>query len=178
MNSRILVGITVLAFGAASLSAQAGPPGHKKGHGYDQARVVKVEPMIERVRYSVPVQQCWNEERAYAPARSDRTGAAIVGGAVGAIVGSAVGRGDTRTVATLGGAALGAAVGSELARKDHRGPRYETVQHCRTRHEQRVEERVTAYRVTYVYNGRRETTRMSYDPGRYVRVAVHVRPLG
>lgn len=181
MNSnKILAGFSALVLGAASFAAQAGP-GPKQGRDQDYARVVRVEPLVQRVRYTVPVQQCWTEERVRGGSGSDRTGAAIVGGALGAIVGNAIGQGDTRRVATLGGAVLGAAVGSELARKDSRhdrGPRHETVQHCRTRHEERFDERIEAYRVTYEYNGRRQVTRLPYDPGRYLRVAVDVRPLG
>lgn len=182
MNNKMLAGFTALVLGVVSVAAQAGP-GRGKGHDRhdhrDYARVVHVEPILERVRYTVPVEQCWVEERAYG-GRGDRTGAAIVGGAVGAIVGNQIGRGDTRRVATVGGALVGAALGSELARNAdrHGGPRHEAVEHCRTRHETRYDERVAAYRVTYVYNGRRETTRMAYDPGRYLRVAVDVRPLG
>jgi uncharacterized protein YcfJ len=37
---------------------------------------------------------------------------------------------------------------------------------------------VSGYRVTYVYDGRRGVTRLPYEPGRYIRVAVDVHPLG
>jgi uncharacterized protein YcfJ len=81
----------------------------------------------------------------------------------------------------VGGAVLGAAVGNEIGkngRHDYREPRYEEVQRCSTRYEERFDERVAGYRVTYDYNGRRQVTRLPYDPGRYLRVAVDVHPLG
>jgi len=78
----------------------------------------------------------------------------------------------------VGGAFVGAVLGSEAARRDARGPRYEEVQRCQTRYEERFDERVAGYRVTYVYDGRRGVTRLPYEPGRYIRVAVDVHPLG
>ena len=38
------------------------------------------------------------------------------------------------------------------------------------------EDRVEGYRVTYEYNGRRQTTQLPYDPGDRIRVRVDVRP--
>jgi len=184
MKTRIL--ISTLALGLAAVSANAlADNGRHRGQDRDRdrdgdyARVVQVEPLMERVRYTVPVEQCWNEEQVRS-GRSD-SGAAIVGGALGAIFGHAIGDGHGRTAATLGGAVIGAAVGNELSKSDSRrdrGPRYEQVQRCRTRYEERFDERVAGYRVTYEYNGRRQVTQLPYDPGRYLRVAVDVHPLG
>ena len=92
-----------------------------------------------------------------------------------------IGDGRGRTAATLGGAVIGAAVGNELSKSDSRRdrrPRYEQVERCRTAYEERFDERVAGYRVTYEYNGRRQVTQLAYDPGRYLRVAVDVHPLG
>lgn len=181
MNSRILATGAVLAL-ALSQAAQA-DPGHGRGQQgrWDRddeayARVIDVEPEYERVRYSVPVEDCWVESRARG--NPDKASAAIVGGAVGALIGNSIGRGEGRRAATLGGAFVGAVLGSESARRESRGPRYEEVQRCQTRYEDRFDERVAGYRVTYVYAGRRGVTRLPYEPGRYIRVAVDVHPLG
>lgn len=187
MNTRIL--LSTLALSVISAAAFADHGRHDKGRhegdrhrGRDSeyARVVRVEPLLERVRYTVPVQQCWTESRVRS-SRSGDPGAAIVGGAIGAILGNAIGDGRGRTAATLGGAVVGAALGNELSRSDGRREyrdRYEQVERCRTHHEERYEERVSSYRVTYEYNGRRQVTQLPYDPGRYLRVAVDVHPLG
>jgi uncharacterized protein YcfJ len=189
MKNRILISAVALAIAAASGTALADNGKHRgdrdRDRGYrdsDYARVVRVEPMVERVRYSVPVEECWTEERVRSGSRSSNAGAAVVGGVIGAILGNNIGHGDGRRAATLGGAVVGAAIGNEVGksdgRRDYRSPRYEEVQHCRTRHEERFEERVSAYRVTYEYNGRRGVTQLPYDPGRRLRVAVDVHPLG
>lgn len=182
MNTRILISAVTLAITAASGSALA-DNGRHRGHDRDRdddyARVVRVEPLIERVRYTVPVEQCWTEERVRSNQRD--AGGALVGGVIGALLGNAIGDGRGRTPATLGGAVIGAAVGNEISKSESRrdrGPRYETVERCRTHYEERFDERVSSYRVTYEYNGRRQVTQLPYDPGRYLRVAVDVHPLG
>jgi len=181
MNSRILASGLVLALAAVSQAALADHDRYGRGRDWDQdrdyARVVAVEPMVERVRYTEPVQNCWVEGRERAPV--NRTGATIVGGAFGALIGNSIGHGDGRRAATIGGAMVGAVLGSEAARNDRRyGPRYDEVQRCETRYEERFDERVSGYRVTYVYNGRQGVTRLPYQPGRYIRVSVDVHPLG
>jgi len=192
MKNTILAGTVALAIAAVSGSALADNGRHNgdRNHGRgnrdaEYARVVRVEPLMERVRYSVPVEQCWNEGRVRDDGYrggSSKAGAAIMGSVVGAIFGNAIGgHGDSRRAATVGGAVLGAAVGNELGkndRRDYREPRYEEVQRCNTRYEERFDERVAGYRVTYDYNGRRQVTQLPYDPGRYLRVAVDVHPLG
>jgi uncharacterized protein YcfJ len=203
MKSKILISAVTLALVAAAGGALADNGRHRgdrgdhgrdysrdygrdynrdHGRGYDYARVLRVEPLVQRVRYSVPVEQCWTEQRVRGGNRSDSTGGAIVGGAVGAILGNTIGRGDGRRAATVGGAVVGAVLGSELARsdgrRDYREPRYEEQQRCRTEYEDRYDERVSGYRVTYEFNGRRQVTQLPYEPGRYLKVAVDVHPLG
>jgi uncharacterized protein YcfJ len=173
MNNKVISGFAALVLGAVSLAAQADSR-HDRGRDHDRhdrgdrrARVVHVEPIFERVRFSVPVEHCWNERDRHVRG-SDRTGAAIVGGAVGAVIGNRIG--DGRGVATVAGAIAGAAIGSELAGDGRREVRYRDVRRCEVRHETRFENRVVAYRVTYVHRGRRDVTRLAYDPGRYVDI--------
>jgi uncharacterized protein YcfJ len=170
MNKKILI---TLVLGAAAATAQAGDRNrprhdHDRGHDRGYAEVVYVEPIHERVRYTVPVEHCWNEERIVnAPDRH-----VIVGTLIGAAIGNHVGEahGD-RALGTVGGALIGAAVGSNIARDrgDYRGRR-ELVRRCEVRHEERWDRQVVAYRVSYVYKGRRDVVRLAYDPGRWYRV--------
>jgi uncharacterized protein YcfJ len=184
MNNRILAGIAALVLGAVSVAAQADGRHDRDNdrdrdrYGHDsrdrdrdrhdrRARVIDVDPIYERVRYTVPVQHCWDERVRYSRG-SDRTGAAIVGGAVGAVIGNRVG--DGRGIATVAGAIAGAALGSELA-GDGRKARSGHVRRCDVRHEERFDRRVVAYRVTYEHRGRRDVARLAYNPGRYIEVA-------
>lgn len=171
-NNRILAVVAALAMGAVSLGAQAGNK-HGRGHGHDHhddrgdrsARVVHVEPIYERVRHVVPVEHCWNERERHVHG-TDRNGAAIAGGVLGAVIGNQVG--DGRGVATVAGAIAGAVIGSEIGRDGRRDVHYRDVRRCEVRRETRFEEHVVAYRVTYVHRGRRDVTRLAYNPGRYI----------
>jgi uncharacterized protein YcfJ len=174
MKNKILAGFAALVLGVASLGAEAGGRHDRddrrgdRGNRNGQARVVHVEPIHERVRFTVPVEHCWNE-RVRHDRRVDRTGALIAGGAVGAVIGNRLG--DGRDLATVVGAIAGAAIGSGLARDgDLRQARHGEVRHCEVRHEERYERRVVAYRVTYELRGRRDVTRLAYEPGRYLTI--------
>lgn len=172
MNNKIIVAFAALALGAGSFAVEAGGRHDRDRHDDhrgNRARVVKVEPIVERVRFSVPVEHCWNERERHVRGGADRTTATLVGGAVGAVLGNRVG--DGRSAATVAGAIAGAVVGSELAGDGRRQVRYRDVQRCEVRHEQRFERRVVAYRVTYEHRGRRDVARLAYDPGRYVAIA-------
>jgi uncharacterized protein YcfJ len=77
---------------------------------------------------------------------------------------------------------IGAAIGRDQAEKRNAqygsvGPTREyTVERCETRYREEWQERVDGYRVTYIYNGRRQVTEMPYDPGDRIRVRVDVSP--
>jgi uncharacterized protein YcfJ len=160
----------------------------RDGAGYDYARVVDVQPLVTRVRVSTPQRECWDEtrydDRGYGngngPLPRTSAGGAILGGVIGAVIGHQIGSGRGRDAATAAGAVVGAAVGSKQA--ERRGgyaavpPREYTVQRCETRYQDQWEERTDGYRVTYVYNGRRQVTELPYRPGDRIRVRVDVRP--
>lgn len=152
---------------------------------YDYARVVDVEPLTRRVRVTSPQRECWDEtryeERPYGPSR-ERAGSTLLGAAIGAVIGNQIGRGDGRRAATVAGAVVGGAIGRDQAerRAAARGygppPREYTVERCEVRYNDTWEERTDGYRVTYVYNGRRQTTVLPYRPGERIRVRVDVSP--
>ncbi len=167
--------------------------GETRNTDYDYARVLSSEPITRRVRVTEPRRECYEETRYDEPrdyrGSSPRpaAGSMILGGIIGAAIGNQIGRGDGRRAATAAGALIGAAIGHDNAERGSRSyserdryvdDRPTTVQHCDVRYDESWEERVEAYLVTYEYNGRRYTTRMSYDPGPQLRVNVAVRPDG
>ena len=85
-----------------------------------------------------------------------------------------------RDAATAVGAVVGAAVGSQQAQRRaayaSAPPQSYTVQRCETRYRDEWQERTDGYRVTYVYNGRRQVTEMPNRPGDRIRVRVDVSP--
>jgi uncharacterized protein YcfJ len=170
-------------------SWRGGPP----ASGYDFARVVDVDPIVRHVRISVPRQECYTETRyedvsyreSTGPRPRGSAGSMILGGIIGAAIGNQIGSGDGRRAATVAGAVIGTAIGHDAG--DRRNGRNERVvtesrpyeaERCETRYEEQVEDRIEGYRVTYVYNGVRQTTQLPYDPGDRIRVRVDVRPEG
>ena len=54
---------------------------------------------------------------------------------------------------------------------------WQQLTRCRNVTEQHAREHIAGYRVTYSYGGERETTRMSYDPGKQMPVNVSLLPI-
>lgn len=188
MNTKSVPAVlkTFLAGGLCFLSAQAlaDPPPWAKGRpvaarGYDDARVLEVDPIVRRVRVEVPRQECWDEVRTAAPRRrhGEAAGPMILGGIIGSVIGSQVGSGRGQDVATVAGTLIGASIGHDTAARRASSPPEEyTVERCATRYQSRYEERIEGYRVTYEYLGREYTTEMPYDPGDRIEVEVAVTP--
>ncbi|NVK22959.1 MAG: glycine zipper 2TM domain-containing protein [Kangiellaceae bacterium] len=161
---------------------------------YDKAKVIRVEPVYRysRDRYSrdrnyrpAAYEQCYRDNRSYASSHERRKGS-IIGGVIGAVIGHKIGDrvGHHRSSDKIG-AVTGAIIGSKIGReatenKRHRG--YD--EYCETRYQRdsRYDEhrygrdKIIGYNVTYKYKGKRYTSFMDYDPGRWVEVAVDVRP--
>jgi len=166
---------------------------------YVTARVERVEPILRNVRVSEPRRECWDEtyvESVPTYGGRDRygyrgrdgyrdsnpAGAALLGAVIGGTIGHQFGNGNGRDAATVVGALIGASSAHENALRNA-GPRTyvdhnRTRTRCADRYDEREEERVVGYRVTYYYDGMRYTSRMDRDPGSTVRVAVSSRVVG
>ena len=147
--------------------------------GYDYAKVVDVQPLMTRVRVSTPERECWDETRVDDRDRARTSaGGALIGAVIGGVIGHQIGSGRGRDAATAAGAVIGAGVGAHQAerRAGNLPPQEYTVQRCDTRYSDHWEERIDGYRVTYVYNGRRQVTQLPYKPGDRIRVRVDVSP--
>ena len=153
---------------------------------YDYARVVDVQPLVTRVRVTTPQRECWDEtrvdDRGYgnSPLPRSAAGGAVLGGIVGAVLGHQIGHGHGRDAATAAGAVVGAAVGSQQAqrRAAYASAPPQSVHGAALRDalSREWQERTDGYRVTYVYNGRRQVTEMPNRPGDRIRVRVDVSP--
>jgi uncharacterized protein YcfJ len=202
MRFRIASVLAVSAFALASQAALAHGHGLRDGRddddygryedayrGFDQAeryaRVLDADPIVERYRSVEPVRDC-RVEHGYEPGRvvvrrrSD-PGTMLVGGLIGAVIGHNVVADGDRGAGTVAGALIGGALGNQLGshgyREDYEEPRAYEAERCATHPVERVDERVVGYRVSYVYEGRRYTAQLPYDPGRSLRVDYAARPI-
>jgi uncharacterized protein YcfJ len=150
--------------------------------GYDYAQVLSSDPMYQTVSYSVPVEQCTMQTVAYREPQHRSATPTILGAVIGGALGNAVGSGKrNKQVGAAVGAVLGGSIGNDIGRRHtSHGPgvRYANEQVCSTVYEERAEQRLTGYRVTYRYAGQTYATTMDRDPGSTLRVRVHVTPVG
>ncbi len=122
------------------------------------------------------------------PSRSTeggRTAATLVGGLVGAVLGSKVGGGSARYATSALGSMVGGMAGRsiyEQAKRNQEPPRSGMVRVCDPvpQHDGRAypagEQTVSGYDVTYEYAGKTYRTRTDHHPGDRIRVRVDVRP--
>jgi uncharacterized protein YcfJ len=195
-------GAVLVAQTALADQGQRGGWDQRPGADSDFARVIDVEPMKRRIRVTEPRRECFEETRYDNAGYDDRRGSyyrdssrpaagqMILGGLLGAAIGNQFGRGDGRRAATVAGALIGTAIGHDASHAPGQADRYGyggdsrrysdsrpyTVQRCDVRYDERWEERIEGYHVTYEYNGRRFETNLPYDPGPQLRVRVNVRP--
>jgi uncharacterized protein YcfJ len=172
MNTRKLMSALIAAsLAATSLGAVAG---HNDSYYADRARVVNSTPIYERV--SQPRQECWTEtvyDNDNSPSGNNNSGGAVLGAIAGGLLGAQVGKGNGKIAAAAVGAATGAVVGDRWNDGRYSTSSYpRDVQRCRTVEDYR--QSVVGYDVTYRYQGRDYTTRLPYEPGKWVDVNVNV----
>lgn len=144
------------ALGVAAVGASAQEVG----------RVLSSVPVIQQVQ--VPRQVCRQLPVAPAPTSG---GGGLLGGLVGAGVGSTIGHGSGQAAAVVAGTLIGAVVGNNVeASNNQAAAAYQSMPQCTT--EMTLENRITAYNVTYEYGGRDFTAQMPYDPGPTVQLQV------
>lgn len=175
---------TLLSLGLVAGAALAGPAAaayYDRGVEYDYARVLSVDPIYDE--YATPAHRevCYDEP-VYHRARRDSATPAIVGAIVGGAIGNQFGSGSGRDAATVAGALLGGSIARDNARRDRyygydRGYRG-YAQRCEVRTDYQRRAEIVGYDVEYEYNGRIGHTRTETHPGRRIRVAVDVVPIG
>lgn len=169
MNARTLNTTLIAALLAASGLAQAGP---SHGDGFTtRAKVLASVPVFETI--NEPRRECWVETVGYETRSSTSSGpgGAILGAIAGGLIGSTVGKGDGRVAAAAVGAATGAVVGDRMS---HGGTRYESVpqQVERCRSTDNFRQVITGYDVRYRFQDREYSTRLPYDPGKWLTLNV------
>lgn len=152
---------------ASTAAAQAGPA-HES---LVRARVISSAPIYQTV--NEPRTECWTDTVAVESPRHRDGGGAVIGAIAGGLIGSTVGKGNGRIAAAAVGAATGAVIGDRISeRSEHRHVEARDVERCRSTDSYRRV--VSGYDVRYRYQGQDYSTRLPYDPGRFVKLRVSV----
>ncbi len=172
MKTRTFNTTLIASLLAMSGAAQAGH-GRGDGDGFTtRARVVASTPVYESI--NEPRRECWtetvgHETRSYRD--GNNAGGAVLGAIAGGLIGSTVGKGNGKVAAAAVGAATGAVVGD---RWNDGGTRYESrprqVEQCRVQDNYR--QVLSGYDVRYRYGDREYSTRLPYDPGKWLTLNV------
>jgi uncharacterized protein YcfJ len=168
---KLMTTTLIAALLAASGVAQAGP-GRGDSDGFAaRAQVLSSTPVYDTI--NEPRRECWTETVGYETrsVRKDNPGGAILGAIAGGLIGSTVGKGNGKVAAAAVGAATGAVVGDRWKDGDRR---YESrpaqVERCQTHDNYR--EVISGYDVRYRFQDREYSTRLPYDPGKWLTLNV------
>ena len=144
---------------------------------YAEAKVLDVEPIVERIEYVEPKERCWFETRRYRAERSAST--PLVGALIGGAIGNALGHNKrNKQVGAVVGAVLGGSIAHDVSRRQAYAAPERRVRRevCEVVDRTTYRERVTGYLVTYRYAGETHRARMASEPGETIRVRVRVSP--
>jgi len=176
MNARTLITpfhTTLLAALLAISGAVQAGPGRGDSDGFvTRARVLASTPVFETINEAR--NECWTETVGYETrsySNGNNTGSAILGAIAGGLIGSTVGRGDGKVVAAAAGAATGAVVGDRWNSGSTRTESVpQQVERCQTHDNFR--QVLTGYDVRYRFQDREYSTRLPYDPGKWLTLNV------
>lgn len=166
MNRSMVIG-TILGAGIATAGGAIGSYQLMKDSNY--AEVISSTPITKQTK--IPHQECRDETvvRQKPVQDQNRIAGKVIGAVVGGALGNQVGGGNGKKVATVAGAVAGGYAGDKVQANMQKGDTYTTVeQRCKTVYETR--EDITGYNVTYRFEEKESTVKMSYDPGSRIPV--------
>jgi len=131
----------------------------------DSASVLSVHKVYKQVRVEEPYQECYIKETVQNSGDGSATNE-IIGGIIGGAIGNQFGEGDGKEVMTLAGILMGASIANDAEKAAANGEQVIVSQEvCEKKVRQKIEKRLSHYRVTVYYNGREvsfSTTRRPY----------------
>ena len=132
------------------------------GSFIDSASVVSVDKVYKQVRVEEPYQECYIKETVQNNGDGSATNE-IIGGVIGGAIGNKLGKGDGKDVMTLAGILMGASIANDAEKAAVNGVQTIISQEvCENKVRQKIEKRLSHYKVTVDYNG----TEVSYSSKR------------
>lgn len=168
MDKSMIKGFAVGGIAMVVLAA-GGVTGYKSLTKPEQAEVLAVKEAKQNV--STPQEKCEQVVvQRQAPVQDEkRIAGTVLGGVAGGLLGNQIGGGSGKKVATVAGAAAGAYAGNQVQKNMQQGDvTSATETRCKTVNVR--SEKLVGYDVTYRYEGKQNTVRMSHDPGKQIPV--------
>ena len=132
------------------------------GSFVDSATVVSVDKVYKQVRVEEPYQECYIKETVQNNGDGSATNE-IIGGIIGGAIGNQLGDGDGKEILTLAGILMGASIANDAEKAAANGKQTIVSQEvCEKKVRQKIEKRLSHYKVTVDYNG----TEVSYSSKR------------
>ena len=145
------------------------------GSYIDSATVVSVDKVYKQVRVEEPYQECYIKETVQNNGDGSATNE-IIGGVIGGAIGNKLGKGDGNDIMTLAGILMGASIANDAEKAAANGKQTIVSQEvCEKKVRQKIEKRLSHYKVTVDYNGTEvsfSSKRRPYDDVIKVEVSV------
>ena len=125
----------------------------KAGTFIDTASVVSVDKVYKQVRVEEPYKECYIKETIQNSGDGSATNE-IIGGVIGGAIGNQFGDGDGKDIMTLAGILMGASIANDAEKAAANGTQKVISQEvCENKVRQKIEKRLSHYKVTVDYNG-------------------------
>ena len=123
------------------------------GSFLDSATVVSVDKVYKQYRVEEPYQDCYIKETVQNNGDGSATNE-IIGGVIGGAIGNQFGDGDGKDIMTLAGILMGASIANDAEKAAGNGKQTIVSQEvCEKKVRQKIEKRLSHYKVTVDYNG-------------------------
>ncbi len=145
------------------------------GSFLDSATVVSVDKVYKQYRVEEPYQDCYIKETVQNNGDGSATNE-IIGGVIGGAIGNQFGDGGGKDIMTLAGILMGASIANDAEKAAANGKQTIVSQEvCEKKIRQKIEKRLSHYKVTVDYNGSEvsfSSKRRPYDDVIKVEVTV------
>ena len=180
MNRLLLLPLLLLPM-LASAQSDYGSESVVENVSYSYADVLRVDPVYHTTYVREPREECFDEPVTYRErSGGDPTGGTVLGAIIGGAIGNKVGKGDGRKAATVAGAIVGGSIGRDIDKNNGSGPDrvYSgSRENCRIVEVESERREISGYDVEYRYRGDMYMSRLSFDPGRRLRIRVAISPV-
>ena len=141
----------------------------------DTASVVSVDKVYKQVRVEEPYKECYIKETVQNNGDGSATNE-IIGGVIGGAIGNQFGEGDGKDIMTLAGILMGASIANDAEKAAAKGTQTVVSKEvCENKVRQKIEKRLSHYKVTVDYNGSEvsfSTKRRPFDDEIKIEVTV------